>query len=55
MVRTDVEIIGLEAENNYRSYSKHQICGVTVQVGSLLRFKFTVVESKSPISLNCIE
>jgi len=49
MSHPDVEIVGLEAAENLRSCPVHRICGTVVEIGSLLRFKFTVVESKHEV------
>ena len=40
----DGEIVGLGSENNGRSCQQHAICGSSIAVGSLVRFRSCVLE-----------
>ena len=40
----DGEIVGLDAENNGRSCTLHDVCGQYLQVDNLVRFKETIVD-----------
>ena len=45
---TDVEIVGLQMGNNDRTCINHDdVCGASLAVGELVRFKLTVAEGNT--------
>lgn len=44
-ITADVEIVGLNASSNGRSCCQHAICGVSLQVGDVVKLVDTMVES----------
>ena len=47
MSQVDGEIVGLRKPENGRSCGHHEACGVVAAVGTMVRFKFAVIDSIS--------